>query len=221
MVAEQSMIGNPPPPSTPRQQNIRTPSASPPPTPVSSYTCHHTYSFSPVKSWKRCRGAHCSGLNIFFSSRHCVGRGEDGPNTPCSRASAWAGADMVGPAWGGGPGRAMGGSMGGGANAAGAPFCPASRFMSAFLALEFSRMPPPSSARNTLFSLLRSLSQDQDPDTPVLLILSSDPKEMVCAKPACKHCGVICCLLMPCQQGIQQQRDGKLHCYCQALLQSA
>ena len=34
--------------------------------------------------------AHSAGLNMFFSSRHCVGMGDAGPSTPCSSASACA-----------------------------------------------------------------------------------------------------------------------------------
>ena len=82
-----------------------------------------------------------------------MGRGEDGPRTPCSRASACAGADMTGPAGAGGGGR------GRPPPAASKPpplmgaLVPASRFISAARALEFRRMPPPSSAPTCIAEL--------------------------------------------------------------------
>ena len=78
-----------------------------------------------------------------------MGRGEAGPSTPCSSARACTAGEMVGPVWGGGPGRGPEFCMGRltwGANSVGPPAAPASRFMRAARAVEFRRMPPPSSA---------------------------------------------------------------------------
>ena len=74
-----------------------------------------------------------------------MGRGEDGPRTPCSRASACAGADMTGPACAGGGGRGRPPPAASKPALIGA-LVPASLFISAARALEFRRMPPPSSA---------------------------------------------------------------------------
>ena len=89
---------------------------------------------------------------MFFSSRQGVGRGEAGPSTPCSKARVCTAGERVGPVWGGGPGRGPEFCMGmltWGAGA-GAPAAPASLFIRAARAVEFKRMPPPSSASNIL-----------------------------------------------------------------------
>lgn len=96
---------------------------------------------------------YCVGSNMFFSSRQAVGRGEAGPSTPCSMARACTAGERVGPVWGGGPGRGPEFCMGRltwGANSAGAPAAPASLFIKAARAVEFMRMPPPSSAPDKL-----------------------------------------------------------------------